>query len=188
MIKTVLFLLPLLLFSWEPYKTIDDIAIYKQNNHDSKFVQFKAEVLLPYTLKAISKTTLSPKTYTYWLSDCIKAYQEDDNIYIQMQPPWPLNKRQMWTHLEHNVSQNSETITLKDIDKREPHHDGIWFNTVFAQFILEKIDESSTKVTLELVGDPGGFPPQWAVNLMAWEIPYKSLVQLNHYLKEKNLK
>ncbi|MDF1881806.1 hypothetical protein JHD50_10930 [Sulfurimonas sp. MAG313] len=186
MIKLFVLLFPIILFSWEEYKSVDDIHIYKQDKSQFDFAQFKAETIISVSIDEITKHIINPKTYIYWLSDCINARQDNDNIYILMQPPWPLRKRQVMSKLNIKTYANKKEITLSSINKQPPSSNGIWFNYLYAMFTLEPINETHTKVTLSLVGDPGGFPPAWIVNLMAWEIPYKSLRDLKLYLKNKN--
>ncbi len=166
MYKLLFLLLPALLFSWQEYKDIDEIKIYKKYDKKFEFAQFKAQTLMPYSSKVISNIIMNSKTYTSWLADCIQADSIDEQVYILMQPPWPLNKRQVWA----------------EIQKKEYENKGVWFNYLYAEFILEETQGLQTQVTLSLLGDPGGYPPSWMVNLMAWQIPYKSLKGLNIYI------
>jgi len=184
MAKLFLLLLPLLLFSWEDYKTIDNIVLYKKYEDKFDFVQFKAETIMSININDITTVIINPKTYTSWLSDCIKAEDRNKSIYILMQPPWPLMQRQVLTNLSIKKYLNKTDIRLISLNNQAPTSKKIWFNYLYAQFTLEKLDENRTKVSLSLLGDPGGFPPSWMVNLMAWEIPYKSLRDLNIYIQD----
>lgn len=180
--KLLFLLLPALLFSWHEYKDIDEIKIYKKHDKKLEFVQFKAQMQMPYSSKVISSIIMNSQTYTSWLADCIQADNIDEQVYLQMQPPWPLNERQVWAKIEKKEYENKQVITLHSIKKYEHKNKGVWFNHLYAEFILEETQDFQTQVTLSLIGDPGGYPPSWLVNLMAWQIPYKSLKNLNTYI------
>ena len=187
MLKLCFLLLPLLLFSWEEYTQIEGISIYKKHEDKFEFVQFKAQTEFSASLESISQVVMNPQTYTLWLSDCIHAQKKDEHVYILMQPPWPLKKRQVLAKLHSKTYSHKKIITLVSLNRQKQNEEGIWFNYLYAEFLLEKIDKDQTRVTLSLLGDPGGFPPAWMVNLMAWQIPYKSLRDLKDYinLREK---
>ena len=182
MSKFLFLLLPVLLFSWQEYKDIDEIKIYTKHDKKFEFVQFKAQMQMPYSLELISDVIMDTQTYTSWLADCIQADSEDKQVYLLMQPPWPLNRRQVWAERQKKVYENKQIIILGSINRYTGENKGVWFNYLYAEFILEKSKDHQTKVTLSLLGDPGGYPPSWLVNLMAWQIPYKSLKGLNTYI------
>lgn len=181
--KLLLLLLPILLFSWQEYKDVDGIRIYKKYDKKFEFVQFKAQTQMPYSSKAISNIIMNAQTYPSWLADCIQADNRDGEVYLLMQPPWPLDQRQVWAELQKTEYADRQVITLRSIRKYESVNRGVWFNYLYAEFILQETQERQTQVTLTLLGDPGGFPPNWLVNLMAWQIPYKTLRELNAYLR-----
>lgn len=183
MYKLLFLLLPALLFSWQEYKNIDEIKIYKEYDKKFKFVQFKAQTQMPYSSEAISSVIVNTQTYTSWLADCIQADNKNEQVYLLLQPPWPLDQRQVWAEIQKKEYANKQVITLRSIKKYESKNKGIWFNYLYAEFILEETKAYQTKVTLSLLGDPGGYPPSWLVNLMAWQIPYKSLKGLNTFIK-----
>jgi len=180
--KLFLLFLPFLLFAWDEYKKIDNITIYKEHNKKFEFVQFKADTVFAFSLDEISYTIMNHHSYTSWFSDCIKADKDKNSIYILMQPPWPLEKRQVWAEIKKKVYDKKQIITLSSTSKKNSDYEGIWFNYLYAEFKLEYISEHSTKVSLSLMGDPGGYPPSWIINLMAWKIPYQTLNNLNIYL------
>jgi len=181
MIKLFLLLTPMLLFSWEEYKMIDNIKIFSKHEKKFSFVQFKAETVMNASINTLNKSIMDPNTYTSWLSDCIEAKRDEGHIYILMQPPWPLTQRQVLADLSIKHYAKKQRILLSSINTQKENSKGIWFNYLYAEFVLEELNTSHTKVTLSLIGDPGGYPPAWLVNLMAWEIPYKSLRDLNLY-------
>lgn len=183
MTKLIFLLLPFYLCAWELHKEKDGIFIFKEHDRKFEFAQYKAEITMHYALKSISTAIMNHHSYTSWLSDCIKAERKDDFVYILMNPPWPLNHRQVWAKIEQRVYKDREIITLNSLNKKSSQDSGVWFNYLHAEFILTKKSETSTDVTLSLIGDPGGYPPTWLVNFMAWKIPYQSLYNLNQYLK-----
>ena len=183
MSKFLLLLLPLYVFAWELHKEVDGILIFKEHDAKFEFAQYKAEMTMPYTLKEVSTAIMNHHSYTSWLSDCIKADKEDSFVYILMNPPWPLNYRQVWAKIEKKLYRHKEIITLNSIDKKSSKHSAVWFNYLHAEFVLIDHNRTSTKVKLSLLGDPNGYLPTWLVNFMAWKIPYQSLYDLNQYLK-----
>ncbi|MFT7004144.1 MAG: hypothetical protein ACJAWW_001497 [Sulfurimonas sp.] len=183
MYKLFLLFLPLYLFSWELHKETDNIRIYIEHPPKFKFAQYKAQMLMPYSIQDISDTIMDYHSYTSWLSDCIQSDKVGEEVYILMSPPWPLSHRQVWATIEKIVSKQEHIIRLNSIDANTSKHSGVWFTYLIAEFSLKAKGDLSTQVTLSLIGDPGGYPPAWLVNLMAWKIPYQSLYDLNNYLK-----
>ena len=185
--RLLLLFIPFLLCAWQEYKEIDNIRIYKKHDKKFKFVQFKADLLISSSIEQVSRVILDTRTYTSWLSDCIEAKPLEENIYLRMQPPWPLNQRQVIAKLEVQDYGKRRKISLISLNEHSTNSSAIWFNYLYAEFILEQGDNNQTKVTLSLLGDPGGYPPSWIVNLMAWKIPYQSLRDLNIYLQKSKI-
>jgi len=186
MVKLFLLLFPLLLFSsWEFTKEVDHIKLYKNQDKNFKFVQYKAITIMPYALEKISTSIADHHTYTSWLSDCVGSDRYGADIYLLMQPPWPLSQRQVWARLSKRDYKNKTIIRLISLKHKQSSHHGIWFNHLYAKFVLEALSKNETKVTLTLLADPGGYLPSWMVNLMAWKIPYQSLNDLNVYLSTR---
>ncbi len=184
MIKVLLLCFPLLLFAWEEFKNLDEIKIYKKYEEKFKFVQFKAETTMPFSISTVSSTIMDHTTYTSWLSDCIKTDRKKDQIYFLLQPPWPLSKRQVWAEIKKHEYPKRQLITLHSLDTKVSSENAIWFNYLYAEFALDDLGKNKTRLTLSLVGDPRGSIPLWIVNFVAWEIPYKSLLSLKSYLQE----
>ncbi len=182
--KIIILLFPLLLCAseWKAFKTLDQIKIYEKYEKEVEFVQFRAVTKMPFSLDWISKTIMDHDSYTSWLSDCIKAEKSNDKIYLLMQPPWPLSRRQVWVEIEKNEYVKKQIITLRSLNIQASSSDAVWFNDLYVAFILEELGRSETKVTLSLLGDIGGSVPHWLVNLMAWKIPYNSLLDLKKQL------
>jgi len=182
----LILILPLWLFAWDVYKEKDNITIYKEHDEKFEFSQYKAITTFNFSLKKISDAIMNHHSYTSWLSDCIKADKKEDKVYILMSPPWPLNNRQVWAQIEKKVYKDKAIITLNSIDNKNSDESGVWFKYLHAEFVLTPLSQNATQVSLSLFGNPGGFPPAWMVNWLAWEIPYQSLFDLNHYLKSHN--
>ena len=184
MTKLILLLLPLFLFAWEEFKDLDQIKIYKKHEERFKFVQFKAETKLSFSVSRISDTIMDHSTYTSWLANCIKAESRGGNTYLLMQPPWPLKKRQVWTRVAKKEYAHKQIITLRSLETKTASEDAVWFNYLYGEFLLEEINSKETKLTLSQLGDPGGSVPHWLVNLMAWTIPHETLLNLKSYLQQ----
>ena len=151
--KLLFLLLPALLFSWQEYKNIDEIKIYKKYDKKFEFAQFKAQTLMPYSSEVISNIIMNSQTYTSWLADCIQADNIDEQIYILMRSPWPLNQRQVWTEIQKKEYANRQVIILRSIKKYESKNKGVWFNYLYTEFILEETQDLQTQVTFSLLGD-----------------------------------
>lgn len=182
--KIIILLFPLLLCAsqWKAFKTLDQIEIYEKYEEGVEFVQFRAITKMPFSLDRISKTIMDHNSYTAWLADCIKAEKSEGNVYLLMQPPWPLSRRQVWVEIERKEYAKMQLITLRSLNMRTGSSDAVWFNDLYAEFILEELENSELKVTLSLLGDIGGSVPHWLINLMAWKIPYNTLLDLQKLL------
>ncbi len=185
--KFFILLLPLLLFAseWKAYKTLDQIKLYEKQGKESGSVRFRAETIMPFSSDVIASTIMDHNSYTSWLSDCVKAERTQEKVYLLMQPPWPLSRRQVWVTVTKKAYLKKQVMIIDSLDIKSPSSDAVWFNTLHAEFVLEALKGPETKVTLTLYGDIGGSVPLWLVDLQAWRIPYDSLRDLQKYLNSE---
>ncbi|MEO0340394.1 MAG: START domain-containing protein [Bacteroidota bacterium] len=174
---------------WKLAKSSNGIEVFTKNDSNSKFRQVRSVVTIEASVATILKTL---RTYDYiaeWrmktkAMSLLEGQPEGLHyLYLVIDLPQPFNDRDFVLELETQVLQDqSIRIDFKAVDGKYPNQKGlIRMQTMEGYWLIEPIDDQSTKLTYEYLSDPSGVPA-WIVNLFSVSVPYKTLKKLKEQL------
>jgi hypothetical protein len=126
--------------------------------------------------------------HTQWMYRCsesavVKRFDEDTAlVYNRTDTPWPVWDRDAVLDTAFVTSPDSKVITLtfKNIDsKLRPLPDNvIRMPRLVGSYRMERLGPNKTKVTYTVEVDIGGSVPDWMAEMVARDMPYKTLSKL----------
>lgn len=176
---------------WYLYKEKDGIKVYRRVTPITPIKSFKAVVEIEGDLKRVSALFWDGERYTNWLHLCdearmVEVLSETETImYTMNNTPWPLSARDNVCHRK--IYQDPETlavtIELCNMPDYLPSQDGRVRMPILVGYerIIPK-DNGKLEVIYEVLTDPGGWIPNWMVNMLGWDAPYRTLMSLKEML------
>jgi len=189
-------LLSLNCVAWDEQFIEDNAAVtvWTQPVSGSDFKAFKGQVTIHsdinHTLKVIRDTKNVPKWYyNSTHAEQLQRISPDQSLnYSVTSAPWPVSDRDsviLATVIRH--SNGNITIQMKGQPNRYPlQEDRIRIPKLEGSWHLEKLNEQTTRVTLQVTTEPGGEIPSWLANAMVVDMPFYSLTNLKE--RVENLK
>lgn len=191
--------------AWQNISEKDGIQVFRRETSGSNLYEFRGRGLveagLPKIIALITDTRLMPD----WVHTCIsprlveKNYEFDSYdmevheyyqiIYIVNHAPWPLKNRDYTfrAHLEYQAPQNGQpecvVVDSKNIDndKIPAQPDKVRMPLMHSRMSLTNMDADGrvkTLVDFAIQIDPGGIIPDWIINLVSRNVPYKTIMCL----------
>jgi len=178
--------------SWNLKKDKNDIQIYTRDYPDSKFKEYKANMLVKTSLETVKNIILDGDNLKNWnfkttQSKLLKKVNEDSYIvYMYNDMPWPVLNRDHISNVKVSYpSTSSILISITPNNDFLPLEDNIVRITNFKGFWLLEETPEGISITQQLFGDPGGGIPSWLVNSQVVKAPYTSFGNLKSLLKNK---
>lgn len=172
--------------TWKKLSSSQGVDTYKRLEASLDTLSLKGigiiEAPADTLLELMRKNELVTKWMPYVNSKIsIKELNEDHRITLTLiKMPWPVELRQVIA--EEKISYlDAKTILveMRSVDQQvETHPDAIKAQIHHSRFHLRKLNEYSTKLTLEVNGDPKGLIPKWIVNLAQKEWPRQVILGL----------
>ncbi len=108
---------------------------------------------------------------------------EKNYYFVVLDLPWPTTDRSAIYSQQVNVNNDKQHITITDIANSElgitpEMKDTVRIVRSTQEWKLQKIDDSTTKVSLSSLTDPNGPIPAFLINSMSVDAPMKSIANL----------
>lgn len=184
----------------------DGIKVYIFRHKTSKFATFKAITHINASLDSILAVMFDNNSYTDWIHACEKSFViEEINFneryhYQIISLPFPFINRDFVFHsiLTQNPMTKALTITMSSVTnycgnnsskqcKKVRESKLVRVKKSIATYKLE-VDGSGTKITWIQHTDPSGNLPNWLVNSLIKETPYRTLKNLATKVEEDKYK
>ncbi len=182
---------------WKTAFEKDAIRVSTREVADSKFKEYKGEMLVKTTLGCLVTLLDDVENQKNWFYDCIDAKRlktvnktEGYNYFIQKEP-WPLTDRDLI--VKWSLSQNQKTkvvtvelngvkdyIAVKSDYVRVPFLKGKWE--------FSPLSNSIIKVVYQVHSDTGGDVPAAIANAACVDIPYNTLKNLKKEIEKPKYK
>ena len=180
--------------SWRPEKSGDGIHVYSRAVEGSSVRAVKAEVAVDAAFEDAVALLLDASQRPRWDELCAEASivrrvsETEDVAYIHNDLPWPVSDRDMvlrriWSvDADRSRAQIRASVmdgVLPEIAGRVrvTHADGVW--------TIERGDAAGVHITTEIHADPGGPVPDWLMNALSVQGPYKALRNIRHLLESR---
>ncbi len=177
---------------WKLKKEKEGIRVYSKRSQHSKFNEIKAEFDIKTSLQKFFSVISDVDKYPLWVygtksAVILKRLNESEVIYYsEINAPWPIANRDFYSNLKINLDTIKKKITIvsNGIPDFKPAKNGIVrvpYST--AEWAVDRVDNSTLKVTYKVAIDPGGKLPAWIVNLFATSGPIESFIKLRERCK-----
>ena len=175
--------------NWEFKKEEDGIKVYTRKVEGASLDAFKGEGNISASLETILAVLRDGDRYTDWSPDCTVSVQKENTAkrqvnYSVTEAPFPVSDRDAYVELTFDTLKNGIKIHLRGIPDYAPEdEDYVRIQFIKGFWLLQKIDDQTTKVTYQLQADPGGSIPTWLANATAVDQPFKSIQGLREVVE-----
>lgn len=195
-LKKKYFLLPLSIFyivatsfciqndDWQLKKNEQGVSVYTRNSENSSLKELKAVAYLKTSLSSIVGLLYDFEKYPEWVYKCsksgtLKTISEKELIHYQtVIAPWPIDNRDFIVNIKIEQNELTKVITIKSYAVGEyipalPNYVRIVnFN---ASWVLTPQKDGTVEIVYQLLVDPAGFVPAWAVNMAIVDGPFETM-------------
>lgn len=179
---------------WRTEKQEDGVRISSRAVVGSPIRAIKAEADIRAPFASVVALLLNVSLRPRWDETCaeasvyLKVSDAEDVIYVHSDLPWPANDRDMVLRRNWSIAADGSRAQIRaavDNDVlpkvagrvRVPQADGIW--------TVVRTGDASVRVSSEIHANPGGSMPDWLMNSLSIQGPYKALWNLRHLLESK---
>ncbi len=184
--------------SWERVSSSDGITTYSKEISGAPTVAFLGEALIDAPVAKVAQVLIDTARKTEWVSDAmitrdIRQISQLERIeYNRTHAPWPIKNRDfvLRCKLELDQVQKTATVTFSSVpDPAQPETDEAVRGKVTKGSYIMKSMEGGTKtwVQVEILADPMGAVPKWAVNLVQRSWPRKTLTGIQRQVAKPDV-
>lgn len=180
---------------WKLVSDRNGVQVFVRHTEQSRLKTFRGvtRFTLPdeYALAAVLNDYPTHPKWLYMIDSSTELRRDSPlrrYLHVTTDLPWPLDDRD--TVIEVNVRQRltpaeeSIIITMENRPGLAPvREDYVRIPELKGMFKFRRLDDKGlTEATYEVVLDPGGYIPGWAVNILARDIPYFTLDRLRRFV------
>lgn len=180
---------------WKLVSDRNGVQVFVRHTDTSRLKTFRGvtRFVLPdeYALAAVLNDYPNHPKWLYMIDSSTELKRDGPlrrYLHVTTDLPWPLDDRD--TAIEVNVQQRLTPqeegiiITMENRPGLMPvHEDYVRIPELKGMFKFRRLNSAGlTEATYEVVLDPGGYVPGWAVNILARDIPYFTLDRLRRFV------
>lgn len=185
---------------WQLKKIENGITVYTRNSENTAFKELKAIACLKTSLSSIVGLLYDFESYPKWVYKCgrsgtLKIINEKELIHYQtVMAPWPIANRDFIVNIKIEQNKLTKVITIKSYAVGHYISDFPGYVRIMkfnASWVLTPQKDGTVEIIYELLVDPAGSVPAWAVNMAIVDGPFetmnniKALVFKEKYQKTK---
>jgi hypothetical protein len=177
--------------SWELRKNESGIKIHTRPVEGFDLKQFRGVITLNESIQKVERIICDIAKMPQWIPNCIEARQikNDKGLFLYYtitETPFPLDNRDVVNQFNFIRKDNSvkieitakpDYLAVNEDMVRIPYIKGFW--------LLEQVDHSKTKLTYQMLADPGGSIPTWLANSAVVDNPFNTLLNIESFLKNQ---
>lgn len=169
---------------WQLKKNEQGVTVYTRDSENSAFKELKAVAYLKTSLSSIVGLLYDFEKYPEWVYKCgksgtLKTISEKELIHYQtVIAPWPIDNRDFIVNIKIEQNEKTKVITIKSYAIGNyiplvPNYVRIMkFN---ASWVLSPQKDGSVEIVYQLLIDPSGYIPAWAVNMAVVDGPFETM-------------
>jgi ribosome-associated toxin RatA of RatAB toxin-antitoxin module len=168
----------------------DGIKIYTRVVRGSKLKQVRAIVSVHVSMETVVRALTDYPNYHKWMNNVTESYVVDHPadsvhyVYRFEDAPWPVQNRYHVDKMIVAMHEKSATLEFKSMpnymDKSEQ---AIEIQRFEGSWKVSEVSQNECQIEYILDENPGGYVPQWLVNYMAIDAPFKTLSNLRERLE-----
>lgn len=178
---------------WQPNGESNGVQLYSQSKPGESLQYFKGVVRVKASMKQVLAAVLVRETFHEWVYNMLedKTLTTDNAdqsfCYIWIKGVWPTSDRDTVARV--TVEQDPKTLAVSVVAKSAEQHrvplrkDRVRMNNMSSGFTVIPVSSTETEVQLEGVADPAGSIPSFLTNMVASDLPAKTLSALKARLE-----
>ena len=183
--------------AWEFVKQADGIVVERRVVAGSNLKEFRGEAVVPAPVGAILAVFSDVAHATEWMDSCNGSRTLEDLgdsekvVYNRTHAPWPVADRDAVLHNVAHFDQAGRRVELdfwSVQDGQAPPVKGVVrMPFLRGHWILwPSADGATTRVEYQVHANPGGRLPDWLVNYVSRDLPYKTIEGLRAQVKRRH--
>ncbi len=175
---------------WKLKKESDGIQVYTRASSVSDFDEFKGIGTINSSIDELLAVFKDAERMSKWSPNCEKSQlmERTGNKQIHYTisgVPFPLQDRDAYTQFEYIPQPNGMKIQITALPEYAPVDDDyVRIQFIKGYWLLEKESDHQTKVTYQLLADPGGSIPGWLANSGAVDTPINTIKGIRKHLNK----
>ncbi len=174
-------------YQWQKIREEKGVVVYSQEVDGSDIIKVKTQVVIDANMEEIQLflDELSyRKKWVPYLSEVriLKEYSATEKLeHSLFSAPWPASDRDFVYRQRLLHKDDEKIIFVMNVEESDlmPEQDGaVRADMIESQYTLTSLRESSTKAELIFYADPKGWLPDWIINKIQQELPYRMLRNL----------
>lgn len=182
---------------WKLKKEVDDLKVYIRKSETSTIKEIKVQYVAEASLSNIVAVLRDVPAFHQWIYSCTEAKvleRKNDTeaiYYSKIDFPFPMSDRDFIANSK--LTQNPETKEIVIIVRGNPTYlpakEGlVRIPTLRINWHITPISLKKAIVEYHLVSDPGGWIPDWAVNMAIDKGPLNSIKNFKEMLTKEKYK
>jgi len=182
---------------WQQIKQSDGITVYKRVVEGSPLKEFRGRGTIDAPVAAILAVFNDVPHATEWMDSCNGSRVVENGsdtekvVYNRTHAPWPVADRDA---VLHNVARFDEAARKVELDfwsvddaKAPPVKGVVRMPFLRGHWILwPSADGRTTRVEYQVHANPGGALPNWLVNYVSRDLPFKTIEGLRAQVKRRH--
>jgi hypothetical protein len=187
---------------WEEVAESDGIIGYARYSSGSSVNEIKAIGTVNASVAVIESVLRDEAAKTEYTYMCSEGYRIDtpnlqstkDNYYSyhKVDMPWPFYDRDLVAKVEVRIDEATGALLIKiqsiSSDFKAEDYYTVRIPSTKAKWILTPMGENKTKVLYQILTDPGGYMPGFAVNLVSNDMAVSTIASLRKMVKKEKYK
>lgn len=178
---------------WQPTKETDGVQLYAKNDSNEGLKSFKGVIRIKATMKQALAAVLVRESFHEWVFNMLEDRTlptdnaDQSYCYIWIKGVWPTSDRDTVARV--TVEQDPKTLAVAVVAKSTEQNrvalqkDRVRMTNMYSGFTVIPISATETEVQLEGVADPAGNIPNFVTNMVAGDLPAKTLTALKARLE-----
>ena len=182
---------------WEQIKQSDGITVYRHVVEGSPLKEFRGRGTIDAPVAAILAVFNDVPHATEWMDSCngsrsvVDLSDSEKVVYNRTHAPWPVADRDAVLHDVARFDQGERRVELdfwSVEDAKEPPVKGVVrMPYLRGHWILwPSADGQTTRVEYQVHANPGGALPNWLVNYVSRDLPFKTIEGLRAQVKRRH--
>ena len=165
---------------WEKIGDQEGIALFRREFPESSILAVRGDAVISAPISKVASILVDSRRASEWVvglghSQVLRQLSNEEFIrYDRIEPPFPVQDRDFLSKVKVSVSEDGTSLTLicQSIeDSQVPATAAIRAVLIRGIFQLSKTQSGDTLVRAEVLSDPKGSLPVWAVNLFQRKMP-----------------
>ncbi len=175
---------------WTLESDKDGIKIYTREVRGSKLKQVRAVVSVHASMQTVVRALTDYPNYYKWMNNVTESYVVDHPadsvhyVYRFEDAPWPVQNRYHVDKMSVDARETFTTVEFKSMPNYiDKSGEAIEIQRYEGSWKVSEITNNECQIEYILDENPGGYVPEWLVNYMAIDAPFKTLSNLRERLE-----